>query len=110
MDGGAWRAAVHGVADSRTRLKRLSSSSTHKIRKEFKHANKDIHQIIRDKKKKKEQKRTSKQIQRTASIMAISTHISMITLNINVLNAPNKRHRVAELIQKQDPGAFLVAW
>ena len=27
MDGGAWWAAVHGVAKSRTRLKRLSSSS-----------------------------------------------------------------------------------
>ena len=26
-DGGAWWAAVHGVAKSRTRLKRLSSSS-----------------------------------------------------------------------------------
>ena len=26
-DGGAWRAAVYGVAQSRTRLKRLSSSS-----------------------------------------------------------------------------------
>ena len=27
-DGGAWWAAVHGVAQSRTRLKRLSSSSS----------------------------------------------------------------------------------
>ena len=27
MDGGAWWAAVHGVTQSRTRLKRLSSSS-----------------------------------------------------------------------------------
>ena len=27
MDGGAWWAAVHGVTKSRTRLKRLSSSS-----------------------------------------------------------------------------------
>ena len=27
MDGGAWWAAIHGVAQSRTRLKRLSSSS-----------------------------------------------------------------------------------
>ena len=27
MDGGAWWTAVHGVAKSRTRLKRLSSSS-----------------------------------------------------------------------------------
>ena len=30
-DGGAWWAAVYGVAQSRTRLKRLSSSSSHKI-------------------------------------------------------------------------------
>ena len=29
-DGGAWWAAVHGVAQSRTRLKRLSSSSSGK--------------------------------------------------------------------------------
>ena len=28
MDGGAWKAAVHGVSKSRTWLKRLSSSST----------------------------------------------------------------------------------
>ena len=28
MDGEAWRAAIHGVAKSRTRLKRLSSSSS----------------------------------------------------------------------------------
>ena len=30
MDGGAWKAAVHGVAQSRTRLKWLSSSSREK--------------------------------------------------------------------------------
>ena len=30
MDGGAWWAAVHGVAGSQTRLKRLSSSSSSK--------------------------------------------------------------------------------
>ena len=28
MDGGAWWAAVHGIAGSRTRLKRLSSNSS----------------------------------------------------------------------------------
>ena len=32
MDGGAWWAAVYGVAQSRTRLKRLSSSSTSSLR------------------------------------------------------------------------------
>ena len=35
--------------------------------------------------------------------MAIGTHISIITLNVNRLNAPTKRHRLAEWIQKQDP-------
>ena len=35
--------------------------------------------------------------------MAIRTYILMITLNVNVLNAPTKRHRLAEWTQKQDP-------
>ena len=35
--------------------------------------------------------------------MAIGTYISMITLNLNGLNAPTRRHRLTELIQKQDP-------
>ena len=35
--------------------------------------------------------------------MAIGTYTSIITLNVNRLNAPNKRQRVAEWIQKQDP-------
>uniref|UniRef100_A0A8D1AW15 exodeoxyribonuclease III n=1 Tax=Sus scrofa TaxID=9823 RepID=A0A8D1AW15_PIG len=35
--------------------------------------------------------------------MAVRTYISIITLNVNGLNAPTKRHRLAEWIQKQDP-------
>ena len=35
--------------------------------------------------------------------MAIRIYISIINLNINELNAPTKRHRLAEWIQKQDP-------
>ena len=35
--------------------------------------------------------------------MGIGTYISIITLNVNGLNAPTKRHRQAEWIQKQDP-------
>jgi len=35
--------------------------------------------------------------------MAIGTHISITALSINGLNAPAKRHRLAEWIQKQDP-------
>ena len=29
MDGGAWRATIHGAAKSRTRLKRLSAHTSH---------------------------------------------------------------------------------
>ena len=38
----------------------------------------------------------------TIKKMAIVTHISIITLNVNGLNAPTKRHILAEWIQKQD--------
>ena len=35
--------------------------------------------------------------------MAIGTYISITTLNVYGLNAPSKRCRLAEWIQKQDP-------
>ena len=35
--------------------------------------------------------------------MVIGTYILIITLNVNGLNAPTKRPRLAEWIQKQDP-------
>ena len=35
--------------------------------------------------------------------MALNTYLSIITLNVNGLNAPTKRLRVGEWIRKQDP-------
>ena len=35
--------------------------------------------------------------------MGIGTYISITTLNVTGLNAPTKRHRLVEWIQKQDP-------
>ena len=35
--------------------------------------------------------------------MVIGTYILIITLNVNGLNAPTKRHRLTEWIEKQDP-------
>ena len=35
--------------------------------------------------------------------MATGSYLSIITLNVNGLNAPNERQRLAEWIQKQDP-------
>ena len=40
--------------------------------------------------------------------MAIGTYIPIITLNRNGLNAPTKRHRLAEWIQKQGPSTYAV--
>ena len=34
--------------------------------------------------------------------MVIGTYVSIITLNVNGLNAPTKRHRLADWVQKQD--------
>ena len=35
--------------------------------------------------------------------MAINSYLSVLTLNVNRLNAPIKRHSVTERIRKQDP-------
>ena len=35
--------------------------------------------------------------------MAIGSYLSIITLNVNGLNAPTKRQRLAEWMKKQDP-------
>ena len=40
--------------------------------------------------------------------METGTYISLITLNVNGLNAPTKRHRLADWIQKQDPYIYAV--
>ena len=39
--------------------------------------------------------------------MAMRSYLSIITLNLNGLNAPTKRQRLAEWIQKQDPYIFV---
>ena len=53
--------------------------------------------------KEEEKKRTDKNKNITIKKMVIGTYISIMTLNMNGLNAPTKRHRLAEWIQKQDP-------
>ena len=35
--------------------------------------------------------------------MAMGSYLSIITLNVNGLNAPTKRQRLAERLQRQDP-------
>ncbi|MDD0662629.1 hypothetical protein PS004_23705, partial [Shigella sonnei] len=52
----------------------------------------------REEGKKKEQQKQSQ----TNRKMSIRTYISKITLNVNGLNTPTKRHSLAEWIKKQD--------
>ena len=40
---------------------------------------------------------------KTTKLMAMGSYLSIITLNVNVLNAPTKRQTLAEWIQRQDP-------
>ena len=53
----------------------------------------------------KGRKKTNKNKPKTIKKMEIGIYISIsiITLNVNGLNAPTKRHRVVECLQKQDP-------
>ena len=50
-----------------------------------------------------EKKRTYKNKPKTTKKMVIGTYISIITLNANGPNAPTRRNRLAEWIQKHDP-------
>ena len=45
-----------------------------------------------------EKKKIYKNKSKTIKKIAIGTYISLITLNVNGLNAPTKRHRLAEWI------------
>jgi len=38
-----------------------------------------------------------------SNTMAINAYLSIVTLNVNGLNAPIRRHRVSDWIKKQDP-------
>ena len=53
-------------------------------------------------KKTKEEKR-NRINWKTRFKMSINTYLSIITLNVNGLNAPIKRHRVADWIKNQKP-------
>ena len=66
-------------------------------KKQSKYNTKDRHQIKRLQKKRRNKTYKNKTIK-----MARRTCISIISLDVNRLNAPTERHRLAEWIQKQD--------
>ena len=50
-----------------------------------------------------EEKKTNKNKSKTINKMTVRTYMLIITLNVNGLHVPTKRHRLAEWIEKQDP-------
>ena len=69
---------------------------------QLKYNSKDSHQTTRGENKRR-RKKSNKTKSKAINKMATRIYISIITLNVNGLNAPTKRHRLAEWIPKQDP-------
>ena len=79
-------------------VKQKSTIAVHtKMEKESKHNAKDSHQITKEPKR-KGRKKTYRNNPKAMNKMATRTYILVITLNANGLNAPTKRHRLAEWI------------
>ena len=72
-------------------------------RKESKYNNKECHQTITGEDKEGRNREKLKNSQKTINKMSISKYLSIIILNVNDLNAPIKRLRVADWIKKAIP-------
>ena len=70
-----------------------STTDTHTNKKnQLKNNTKDRYQITRgENKRRREEKKSSKSKSKTLNKMAIRTYASIITLNVNGLNAPAKK-------------------
>ena len=78
-------------------LNQVSTIDTHTQKEKTKQTQQDSQQIARERKR-KERKKTYKT--KMMNKVAIRTYISVGILNVNRLNTPIKRHRLAEWIQK----------
>ena len=58
--------------------------------------------VIKSQGKRTKEKEQQPKKPQTINKIAMSTYLSIITLNVNGLNAQIKKYRVAELIQKQN--------
>ena len=83
-----------------TANQKIYNSYIHKQKK--RNPNTTLKKVIKSQvnKREKEEKRPTKTNSKQLTETAIRTYISIITLNVNGLNAPTKRHRLAEWIQK----------
>ena len=71
--------------------------------REFSTTKPALQQMLKDILQTGNTKRVYKLEPKTIKQMAMGSYLSLNTLNINGLNAPTKRQRLAEWIKKQDP-------
>ena len=83
-------------------MERSKALQTSKSRKSSAPPNKKCERNF-SRQEKQEKEKTYNNKPKTIKKMVIGTHILITTLNVNGLNAPTKRHRLAEWIQKEDP-------
>ena len=76
---------------------KIHNGYIHNKKKQYNHNTKYSPHIMRGKEKKKTNTNS-----KTRNKMTIRTYILIVTLNMNRLNAPIRRHRLADWIQKQD--------
>ena len=70
---------------------------------------KENHQTTREEtKRRKKTEKNYKNNLKTSNKMALSTYLSIITLNVNGLNAPIKRHSMADWIKKNNIHLYAV--
>ena len=89
-----------------TNQKSIIDKHTHKHTHTHRNPNITLKIVIKPQEKttqRRKGKKYYKHNHQTVHKMVIGTYVSIITLHVNGLNAPTKRHRLAEWIQKQDP-------
>ena len=72
------------------------------LKKKYTQADNNRRPSNQKKKRKEEWRSIESQLEHEVQ-MAINNHLSILTLNVNRLNAPIKRHRLAEWIKRQKP-------
>ena len=89
-------AAWHRQKNKINKIKLLPKfkKKTKRLRK--RNPNTTLKLVIKSQKKKRGRKKTYKNKSKTMNKMAIRIYVSIINENVNGLNAPTKRHRVAE--------------
>ena len=76
------------------------------------HSTKENHQTTREEteEENREELKQKQKTQKKSSKMTISLYLSIITLNINGLNAPIQRHRVDDWIKTRPRVPIVVQW